>query len=96
MSGFDGPRAPRAAPLFRGSSRFESLILSHHSRYEVTCECNEVDETERHRCLRVIDSGLVGGEVLRGEKTLHSGTDRESYITEHILPYEDKWPARFS
>ena len=26
-------------PLFRGSSRFASLILSHHSR--VTCECNK-------------------------------------------------------
>ena len=25
-------------------SRFESLILSHHSRYKVTCECNEEDE----------------------------------------------------
>jgi len=28
-------------PLFRGSSRFESLILSYHYRYKVTCECNE-------------------------------------------------------
>ena len=27
--------------LFRGSSRFESLILSHHSRRRVACECNE-------------------------------------------------------
>jgi len=26
-------------PLFRGSSRFESLILSDQSRF--TCECNE-------------------------------------------------------
>ena len=25
-------------PFFRGSSRFESLIVSHHSRF--TCECN--------------------------------------------------------
>ena len=25
-------------PLFRGSSRFASLIFSHHSRF--TCECN--------------------------------------------------------
>ena len=25
-------------PLFRGSSRFESLIVSHHARF--TCECN--------------------------------------------------------
>ena len=36
-------------PLFRGSSRFESLILSHHSRYKVTCECNEKDEAEPSR-----------------------------------------------
>ena len=32
--------------LFRGSSRFESLILSHHSRF--TCECNkeEIDDDD--------------------------------------------------
>ena len=29
-------------PLFRGSSRFESSILSHHSR-RVTCECHTED-----------------------------------------------------
>ena len=29
-------------PLFRGSSRFESLILSHHSR-KITCACDEED-----------------------------------------------------
>ena len=28
-------------PPFRGSSRFESLILSHHSRRKVACACNE-------------------------------------------------------
>ena len=28
-------------PLFRGRSRFENLILSHHSRF--TCECNTED-----------------------------------------------------
>ena len=28
-------------PLFRGSSRFESLILSHHSKF--TCECDKQD-----------------------------------------------------
>jgi len=46
---WDGP--PHAGlcvlivPLFRGSSRFESLILSQHSR-KVACECNEEDEAE--------------------------------------------------
>ena len=34
-------------PLFRGSSRFESLILSHHSR-RVTCECDEEDIDDDH------------------------------------------------
>ena len=28
-------------PLFRGSSRFENLIVSQHSRF--TCECNKED-----------------------------------------------------
>ena len=29
------------------------------------------------------------GEVSRGDKMLYSGTDPESYITEHTLVYED-------
>jgi len=33
-------------PLFRGSSRFESLILSHHSRFNVTCECNTEESND--------------------------------------------------
>ena len=35
-------------PLFRGSSRFESWILSHHSRFKVTCEFNnhEIDDDD--------------------------------------------------
>ena len=43
----------------------------------------------------LIDSGLVGrkvffiGEVSRGEKIIYSGTDPESYSTEHTLVYED-------
>ena len=34
--------------LFRGSSRFESLILSHHFRFNVTCERNkeEIDDDD--------------------------------------------------
>ena len=28
-------------PLFRGSSRFESLILSHHSKFKFTCACSK-------------------------------------------------------
>ena len=41
-------------PLFIGSSRFESLMLSHHSRYKVTCECSEEDinddDDDDHLC----------------------------------------------
>jgi len=37
----------------------------------------------------MIDSGLVGREVSRGEKMARRGTDPESYITEYTLVYED-------
>ena len=42
----DSSRRFLIVPLFRGSSRFESLILSHHSRF--TCECNreEIDDDD--------------------------------------------------
>ena len=36
----------------------------------------------------MIDSGLVGREVSRGEKLALRGTDPESYITEYTLVYE--------
>ena len=39
-------------PLFRGRSRFARLVLSHHSRFNVTCECNKeeinYDDKDRH------------------------------------------------
>ena len=37
-------------PLFHGSSRFENLILPHHSRFNVTCASNKEeinDDDER-------------------------------------------------
>ena len=35
----------------RGSSRFESLVLSHHYRFNVTCECNkeEINHDGEHQ-----------------------------------------------
>jgi len=39
--------------------------------------------------LALIDSGLVGRKVSRGEKMALRGTDPESYNTEHTLVYED-------
>ena len=38
-------------PLFRGSSRFESLILSHHFRFTRECnkeEINDDDDASHH------------------------------------------------
>ena len=32
---------------------------------------------------------VLHGEVPRGEKILESGTDPESYITEHVFVYEE-------
>ena len=37
----DGSCRLLIVPLFRGRSRFESLVVSHHSRFNVTCECNK-------------------------------------------------------
>ena len=50
-------------PLFRGSSRFESLILSHHSRF--TCECNkeEINDGDDDNFDFVCLSVEVGGKV---------------------------------
>ena len=43
-------------PLFRGSSIFESLVLSHHFRLNVTCECikeelDDGDEVSGYICI---------------------------------------------
>ena len=45
-------------PLFRGSSRFESLILSHHSRFNVTCECGKEETNDD-------DDSCVWGQQVR-------------------------------
>jgi len=48
VSEVDGSCRLLIVPLFRGSSRAESLILSHHSRLNVTCECDkeEMDDDD--------------------------------------------------
>ena len=55
-------------PLFRGSSRFESLVLSHHSRFNVTCECN----TEE-----INDDDDAGGGVVGAGRTQPAGAWRQ-------------------
>jgi len=47
-------------PLFHGSSRFESLILSHHSRFECECNTEEINDDDDVQGLefRVWGSGL--------------------------------------
>jgi len=53
-------------PLFRGSSRFESLILSHHSRFNVTCECNTETINDDEPCLlRNQTLGWLPGKLSR-------------------------------
>ena len=37
-------------PLFRGSSRFESLILSHHSRFTSECNKEEINDDDDACC----------------------------------------------
>ena len=49
-------------PLFRGSSRFESLILSHHSRF--TCACNKEDINDDDDA-RAGGGGGLGGSASR-------------------------------
>ena len=65
-------------PLFRGSSIFESLMLSHHSRF--TCECDKeeikdenenyftVIQTKRRRipgeCSTLLDQNKLGSVLL--------------------------------
>ena len=45
---------PRYHLGVNGSSRFESLILSHHSRFNVACECNKEEINDD-------DDGTGGG-----------------------------------
>ena len=51
-------------PLFHGSSRFASSILSRHSRQKVTCECNDEDITDDDDDVSQLypRSGVFGGE----------------------------------
>jgi len=53
-------------PLFRGSSRFESLVFSHHSRF--TCECNKKEINDDDDA---DEGGAEGGRggAGRGEQT---------------------------
>jgi len=44
-------------PLFRGSSRFESLVLSHHLRF--TCECNKEEINDDDEMM--VGDGRKGG-----------------------------------
>ena len=54
-------------PLFRGSRRCESLILAHHSRFNVACECDKEeindgdDVVQAWLCVQHSLAGLVPG-----------------------------------
>ena len=64
-------------PLFRGSSRFEGLILSHHFRFNVTCKCNkeEIDDDDN-------DDG--DDDLIRGNLFFFSLTSKKN-TTQFIL-----------
>ena len=47
---------------FRGSSRFESVILSHHSRFKITCECNKEEINDDDNGFGVM--GIISKSVI--------------------------------
>ena len=64
-----GTNVSAPMPLFRGSSRFESLILSHHSRF--TCECNKEEINDKYDdghgkgCRQVVNRNFMSVHPLR-------------------------------
>jgi len=45
-------------PLFRGSSRFVSLILSHHSRFTRECNKEDINDDDDGCGIRVYGPGI--------------------------------------
>ena len=63
-------------PLFRGSSRFESLILPRHSRFE--CECNQEYMTDRPGSyVRLIDSRITQLKAQGPSRTCNKSKEEE-------------------
>ena len=56
-------------PLFRGSSRFESLILSHHSRFTGECNKEDIDDDDDDDAPLALRFGL-----------LRKATTKKSYL----------------
>ena len=59
------------------------------SLFQVALHLPSKGSKKRLSCTAVIDSGLVGRKVPRGENMLYSGADPETYITEYTSVYED-------
>jgi len=80
-------RAPPAPPTAgnQSCSRFESLILSHHSRYKVTCECNEKDIND----VKMMMIDHVFQFCIRCLKAINSSDarniDKSSYVIDFYL-----------
>ena len=72
------PRSCRhlTEPLFRVSSRFESLILSHHLRFNVTCEGNKGkidDDDDGLASAGARHEGFAINYLLDGNRQLFTG-----------------------
>ena len=88
-------------PLFRGSSRFESLISSHHSR-RVTCECDEEDiddddddddeydddKDPRTRCVPLCSHRCSLSHTLSRARSLSLMVTGFSGLVRHALPLQ--------
>jgi len=62
-------------PLFRGSSRFESWIASHHSKFNVACECNEEESNDDDEYWKLLVTEFdEGGGRLSGDRRWSTST----------------------
>ena len=84
------------ALLIRGSSGFESLILSHHSR--CTRECNKEElqddhDNQRHRFGRCSSSGDHGSGIAREKNLSQSTTPGHTWElqTQRFAPESVSW-----
>jgi hypothetical protein len=78
-------------PLFRGSSKCESLILSHHPRF--TCECNEEE-----MYMSVIKR-FRGGLVFKANRLcapLNSELESNKDGAEKNPKHENRYPEQFA
>ena len=90
----DGSCRLLIVPLFRGSSRFERLILSHHSRHKDTCEGNEEDSNDDYDATTQLVQSLKDAKVAHLYLVSAQGADpayTHIYIYLYIYVYVYKY-----